>query len=365
MQNRLVMTIFTTLAPLFTWLITFLIPGRNSRTLTTECRNKCRIMTLVQGLKSYMAPDGSTPLQSIVEQCYSLGDFPALWAVEGAGKDLAEWHMKRNPNPERMLVDAPLDPKWNKSLLMLHAGIGLGFARFYVEPLNPQCPKEELREAVTKTVDLCWKNSRPGYGGAAVESLGLVSRFIHDGPFCRRVHEVLTESRPDCVGYFWRGCGRSLYFGPKNFMPGFSKPSRAIDSCREEAPNEEAYQGLLSGCAWALTVVNMETPEVMEWVLQNIDVYFGDQPGYPNGVTSSVVMRWDTTPGFKLVQDFRNHKPADAKIAEAWVKRVKGPMDFAIDVVHPYLERTSRLGEVFHFQSLPDLVAAGGEKAKA
>src|SRR5579871_5814510 len=150
MQNRLVMTIFTTLAPLFTWLITFLIPGRNSRTLTTECRNKCRIMTLVQGLKSYMAPDGSTSLQSIVEQCYALGDFPALWAVEGAGKDLAEWHMKRNPNPERMLVDAPLDPEWNKSLLMLHAGIGLGFARFYVEPLNPNCSKEELRAAVPK-----------------------------------------------------------------------------------------------------------------------------------------------------------------------------------------------------------------------
>jgi hypothetical protein len=363
MQNRLVMTIFTTLAPLFTWLITFLIPGRRSGTLTQECRNKCRIMTLVQGLTSYMAPDGSTTLESIVEKCYAIGDFPALWAVEGAGKDLAEWHMKRSPTPTRMLIDVQLDPKWNKSLLMLHAGIGLGFARYWIEPLKPDCPKEELRKAVVETIRLCKVNSRPGYAGAAIESLGLVSRFIHNGPFCKRVHEVLTESEPDSVGYFWRGCGRSLYFGPKNFMPGFSKPCRAIDSSTEEAPNEECRQGLLSGIAWALTVVNMETPEVMEWVLANLDDYFGSNPGYASGVTSSVVMRWDTTPGFSLVTQFRNNKPADPKVAELWKKHVTAPMAFAIDVAHPVLEANSRLDEVFHFQSLPNLVASlGGTK---
>jgi len=358
MQNRWVMTIFTTLAPLFTWLITFLIPGRNSKTLTTECRNKCRIMTLVQGLKSYMAPDGSTTLQSIVEKCYQLGDFPALWAVEGAGKDLAEWHMARNPNPTRMLIDAPLDPKWDKALLMLHAGIGLGFARFWVEPLKADCPDEQLRNAVLKTIELCKTNSRPGYAGAAIESLGLVSRFIHDAAFCQRVHKVLVGYAQDSVGFFWRGCGRSIYFGPKNFAPGFAKPSRAIGMCDEEAPDETCRQGLLSGVAWATTVVNMETPEVMEWVLGNLSDYFGDNPGYPNGVTSSVVMRYDTTPGFSLIDHFRNHRPSDPKIAALWEKSVKAPMAFAVDVVHPALQKASRLDEVFHYQSLPDLVKA-------
>lgn len=359
------MSIFTALAPIFTWLITFFLPGRNSATLTTECRNKCRIMTLVQGLNSYMAPDGSTSLQSIVEKCYAMGDFPALWAVEGAGKDLAEWHIARNPKPTRMLIDAPLDPKWDKSLLMLHAGIGLGFARHWVEPLKPDCPKEELRNAVVQTIALCHSNSRPGYAGAAVESLGLVSRFIHNAAFCRRVHEVLVESEPDSVGYFWRGCGRSLYFGPKNFAPGFGKPCRAIDSSTEEAPDEQCRQGLLSGIAWALTVVNMETPEVMEWVLANNSDYFGDNPGYPNGVASSVVMRYDTTPGFSLVDQFRNHRPADPKIADLWRKSVTAPMAFAVDTAHPVLQAASRLDEVFHFQSLPDLVASLGGRGAA
>ena len=44
--------------------------------------------------------------------------------------------MARNPNPTRLLIDAPLDPKWDKALLMLHAGIGLGFARHWIEPLT-------------------------------------------------------------------------------------------------------------------------------------------------------------------------------------------------------------------------------------
>ena len=325
MQNQLVRSIFTTLARIFTWLITFLIPGRNSRTLTVECRNKCNIMNLVLGMKNFMAPDGSTPLQSIVEQCYALGDFPALWAVEGAGKDLAEWHMARNPAPTRMLIDAPLDPKWNKSLLMLHAGIGLAFTRYFMEPLKPTCSKEELRRAVLGTIELCRKNSRPGYGGAAVEAFGMATRFLHDAAFYRRVHEVLVELAPDCVPLLWRGCGRAVYFSPKNFMPGFAKPCRAIAMCNEEAPDEQCRQALLSGVAWAITLVNMETPEVMEWILANRDDYFADNPGFPTGVASAIVMRNDTTPGFPLIDRFRNHRPSDPHIADLWEKSVKAP----------------------------------------
>ena len=357
MQNRLVMNVFCFLAPLFTWLITLLTPGRNSRVLTQECRNKCRIMMLVNSLTSYMAADGSTTLQSIVEQCYAQGDFPALWAIEGVGKDFAEWHMAKTLTPTRLLIDAPLEPKWEKSLLMLHAGIGMAFGKHWIEPLAEDCPDADVRKAVTSTVDLCRNNSRPGYYGPAIESLGLVTRFMKSPAFSMRVHKALTEYAPDSVGYYWRGMGRSIYFGPKNFMPGFSKPSRAIDMCAEEAPSEELRQGLLSGVAWAVTVVNMETPEVMEWVLENSEDYFGANPGYPNGVTSSVVMRYDITPGFPLIDRFRNYKPSDPKAAQLWKTAIAEPMRFAIETLHPLLQKNVCLGEIFHYQSLPDLAA--------
>ncbi|HXJ43965.1 MAG TPA: hypothetical protein VNH18_32060, partial [Bryobacteraceae bacterium] len=280
MQNRFVMGFVCFMAPIITWLITVLIPGRKSAVLTAEAKNKTLIMTLVQGLKSYMDPDGKTPLRDIVAKCYALGDFPALWAVEGAGKDLAEWHMARNPNPTRMLIDTDLGPQDDKALLMLHAGIGLGFARYWVEPLKPTSSAEEKKTAVLNTVALCRANSKPGYTGAAIESLGLVSRFIHDAAWCREVHAILTAHAPNATLYFWRGVGRAVYFSPQNMIPGFAKPARSIDMCAAEAPNEEVRQTMLSGVAWATTVVNMITPEVMQWVLERRNDYFGDNPGY-------------------------------------------------------------------------------------
>ena len=75
--------LFGMIAPIFTWIVCFLIPGRKAAIAYVECKNKCRIMMLVQNLQSYMDPEGKTPLQTIVEKCYALGAFPSLWAIEG------------------------------------------------------------------------------------------------------------------------------------------------------------------------------------------------------------------------------------------------------------------------------------------
>ena len=56
-----------------------------------------------------------------------------------------------------------------------------------------------------------------------------------------------------------------------------------------EGPDEEARNNLKAGVAWALTVVNMTTPVVMEWVLKNQPDYFGSSPAYVNGVMSRSV----------------------------------------------------------------------------
>ena len=141
MRNRTVLKLFGIIAPIFTWIFSALFPGRKASVIASECRNKCNIMALVQNLQSYMDPEGKTTLQTIVEKCYALGNFPALWAVEGVGKDLAEWHIARNPNPQRILIDAQLDPKWDGAWLMLHAGLGIGFV------------DEELNSAALEVVE--------------------------------------------------------------------------------------------------------------------------------------------------------------------------------------------------------------------
>jgi len=366
MRNRTVLKLFSMIAPIFTWVLTALIPGRKPSVLATECRNKAKIMTLVQGLDSYMDPEGRTSLQTIVEKCYALGSFPALWAVEGAGKDLAEWHMSRNTTPSRILTDAPLDPKWDKSLLMLHAGIGLGFAKNLVERMTSSSG-EQVRQVAIRTVELCRNNSRPGYYGAAIESLGLVSRFMKDAAFCRQVHDVLTKEAPESVGFFWRGVGRCLYFHPVNFMPGFSRPCRAMDLCEAETPTPDLKETLLAGVAWPLTIVNMTNPEVMEWVLEHDDQYFNGSRAFINGMMSSVIMRYDTTLDDPLVGRFVNHKPnpQNTALCALWESRIRQPIEAAIHSIYPVLKKHNRLDEVFQYHpSLESLAAKLEQEAR-
>jgi len=358
MRNRTVLKIFGIVWPIVTWIFSFLFPGRKASVIASECRNKANIMGLVQNLQSYMDDEGKTPLQEIVEKCYALGNFPALWAVEGAGKDIAEWHMARNPNPQRILIDAHLDPKWDGAWLMLHAGIGLGFAKYYYDHMK-EATDDALRHVVKETVRLCRENSRPGYYGAAIESLGLVTRFMQNTGICLRVHYILEQEAPDSVGYYWRGMGRSAYFHPINFMPGFIRPARSIRICEKQAPNPYLKECMLSGVAWALTVVNMTDPRVMEWVLTNHDDYFSGSAGFFNGVTSSVVMRYDTTPGEPLIERFRNHQPdpKNRTLCGLWNSKIKGSLETAMLTVYPVLKKHQRLDEVFHFQSLPAFAA--------
>ena len=358
MENRTVLKLFGLIAPWLTWLFTLFLPGRNASVAKNECANKCRIMGLVQSLGGYVDPEGKTPQSSIMEKCYALGPFPALWAVEGVGKDLAEMRMKRGGEITRLLIDTDLDANWDKALLMLHAGIGLGFAKHYVERLPAGASNEEVTAAVRKIVDLCRANSKPGYYGAALESLGLVSRFMKTPAFCRQVHEALVAYASDSVDFFWRGAGRCLYFHPSNFVPGLGdRPCRAIDMSKVEAPSPALRECMLSGTAWPLNIVNMDTPEVMEWVLEHPEMYDVESPAFVNGVISSVVMRHDTTPGFERLRTFRNHVPPTPKARALWETKIKASIDFAIERVHPVLKKHQRLDEVFRYQDLGALIA--------
>ena len=51
------------IAPIITWIFAFLWPGRKASVAAAECRNKCKIMALVQNLERYMDPEGKTPLR--------------------------------------------------------------------------------------------------------------------------------------------------------------------------------------------------------------------------------------------------------------------------------------------------------------
>ena len=80
----------------------------------------------------------------------------------------------------------------------------------------------------------------------------------------RIVDRGLSAIDPDIVGYFWHGVGRGLYFLPINALPCSSSTWRAVEMAHEEAPHTLGRLNALGGLAWAVTLVNIRHPAILE-----------------------------------------------------------------------------------------------------
>ena len=66
-----------------------------------------------------------------------------------------------------------------KSLTMMHAGLGLALAESLMKQLTLESSTQEIERVLKAFIKLCNNNSRPGYVGCALESLGLVTRCFN------------------------------------------------------------------------------------------------------------------------------------------------------------------------------------------
>jgi hypothetical protein len=357
-MNPFVMVIVKHVLPVIAWLITLFIPGRKAAVAWREAKNKAWIMELVNNIDSILSGQGiDRPLNELVDLCYRMGTFPALWAVEGVGKFWAEKLRTQKLPLQNVLTDPELSTLPDGSMTMLHAGIGISFAMRSLEGLKPTTPREELSGALKKFIELVDHSSRPGYAGCAYESLGLVTIILHSSEMAQVLDELLIEINPTVMTYMWRGAGRALYFHPKNFIPGIKYPWPGVPMAREIAPHETARKNLRAGIAWAITLVNMRNPEVMEDVLHYQGENDPDREEFVNGVQSSMIMRYDTSPDDQYIRAFIDHKPAvKPAVAKLWERDIKRPGNEAVKEIYPVLKQKRLLEEVFHFQSLTALI---------
>ena len=351
------MAFMSRLLPPMTRAISLLIPGRDSRVAWQNAKNNADIIQLVAHVSSVLPPPGSqAPLPELVEKCYALGLFPALWAVEGLGHWYADSFYERKDQPQALLTGSHADGLPAKSLTMLHAGIGMSFAKRNLDKLKATSPALEIRKAAEEIVRLCKDSSQEGYTGAAIESLGLAARFLHGTAMVKALDEQLSQINRDLAGYLWHGTGRAIYFSPPNFIPGWSTPWRAVAMCRREPPHDLGRRNAVAGFAWAVTLVNMRFPIIMETLLKYHGEEFLQDDAFANGVMSSVIMRYDISPDDPTIQAFQQYRPADPKLAELWDRLVKGPCDLALNRYHAVLQKHRRLEEVFRYQDLAALV---------
>src|SRR5205085_12100879 len=151
---------------------------------------------------------------------------------------------------------------------------------------------------------MCHDNSRPGgFVGAALESLGLVTNTWH-GQLVPAVNDSLARLDQDARDFFWHGAGRSMYFSPINFLPGFS-PFRMS---AQRPPDERARLSARAGAAWAFTVVNKRTPDVMANFLRQRSDEISENDAFSNGILSTLIMSSDMVPNDPYVRGYCTYK---------------------------------------------------------
>lgn len=324
----------------------------------TELRDKGEVFCLVLDVAKLIGipTDPPFPLYELLGRAYGLGPFRALWAVEGLGHDYGDSFWEQGVTPHGILDGERTRGLPDKSLTMLHAGIGLSFAQTCLDGVRTGTADSELRRTVARILQLCRDNSRPGYLGAAYESLGLVTRTFHSDRV-GAVDRALRDIDPEVLGYYWHGVGRAIFFAPVNFLPG--SDTFIFEMAQSEAPDEAARLSALAGAAWAYALVAQRDPRILaELVIAPYGEELARDGGFANGVASSTMMRFDTTPEAPFLATFYEYQPPDPRVADLWQRLVRTPAETALNVYYPVLKRQDRLGEIFRYQDLSALAGS-------
>ena len=336
------------------WGSSLLVTPRDAPAVTQEFRNKLYIITLVTHVHSELGLDSTTidPLGTLVDKVAAMPTFPRVWATEGLGNWFGDRAMERagdGPDPTGLLTDPQYDslPLW--SMTMLHAGIGMSFAKAILKTLDPASPPETIRAALARFLRLCRDSSRPGYTGAAIESLGLATRTLYPS-LLRVLDREMPSVDLELQGYYWHGAGRAMYFEPAGWLPSVNAPWRMIRRLDLEAPHELARRNILAGIGWALSVVNMRHPIVMDTFLRHHAPLARAEDAFTNGVVSSLLMRFDTTRDDWHISPYLRHQPADPDVASAWRTLITEPCEYALRVTYDEMLRTNTLEQVFHYR---------------
>ena len=336
------------------WIDSWLVSRRDAPGTSQEFSNKLQIIMLVTHVHAELGLNAKTidPLGVLVDKVAAMPTFPRVWATEGLGNwfgDVAIARAKGGPDPTGLLTDPQYAtlPPW--TMTMLHAGIGMSFAKAVLEDLEPTSPVEKLRAALARFARLCRDSSRRGYTGAALESLGLATRTLYPN-MLRVLDREMPTVDPDLQGYYWHGAGRAMYFEPAGWLPSVNAPWRMIRRLDQEAPHDQARRNILSGMGWALSIVNMRQPIVMETFLRHHAPLVRAEDGFTNGVISSLMMRYDTTRDDAHISPYIHYEPADPEVASAWRTVITAPCEHALHETYGQLSESGALEQLFHYR---------------
>jgi hypothetical protein len=321
-----------------------------------QAQNTRYIFTLVRNNpeKLGIPKSGAFDLALFMDKAYGIGDFENIWSVEGLGHVYTQRTWSGRDDAEGIMMDGQAALMPEKSLTMMHAGLGLCMAESLMKQLTPDSTVRETERVLKTFIKLCHNNSRQGYAGCALESLGLVTRCFNY-PMTDLVQRVLADVDETAWEFFWRGAGRALYFSPGHMLQPLFSPWIAAE---QEAPNDRAHKILKAGISWPTNIVNMRHPEIFEDLIKRRGAAEEKEGTIRHGVAASTTMAMDITPNHPVVRDYLEYVPksSDPDVQRLWNKLVHEPVYNAVNRYQPILKKHKMMDQVFRFQDLDALV---------
>ncbi len=311
-----------------------------------ELRNKLEAFEHFQFAESILSPAGRRPsgLREQVESAERYGPYLELWLAEGLGFAYAEaaW---RSGEPRELLRRPATDALPAGSLIPLHTGMGLSLARRALPEVEAPASDTAVAAALERFDRRCQDNARDGFALASYEALGLIVRQLAPEAVAD-VDRALAGAGERRRGAFWHGLGRGLYFVASQSLPGST--GRAVDKARREAPAGLPRANALSGLAWAVTLVNLRQPALLEAFLDEQRFVRDEGAAAGAGIASALRLWVDAAGREATCERFLGHRP-DAGVAGDWRRLVAEPCERAL-AGWSELKRKHGPGEIFRYR---------------
>jgi hypothetical protein len=277
--------------------------------------------------------------------------YTGLWAMEGLGYAGAGAGQAASPRPEAMAAGGdPLAGLPGRAVVPWLSGSALAVAEHLLAALEREEGAE--RDLVPRWLRHCRDGPCGGHGELAVEALGLVVRTLAPWRLAA-LDEVLAGIGPVLADYLWHGVGRGLYFAPMHLLPWSGGWRRAYAKARSEPPRESARRNAIAGLAWALTLVNVRSPEVVAACVAGSGVEQDGEAAVANGASSALAV-WRQWAGTDvLLERFLAYQPEGASRGRCWRLRVADPARAALASPSHDLRHRDRVAALFRFQAPP------------
>jgi len=242
-------------------------------------------------------------LAAAVRGALRLEPWRAIWVLEGLGYARGPAAARPGAGP-----GDGVHPRW---WIPLHTGTGMALAEHTLAGLGGGREEAVIRRRVAALAELSAELSAPGYALATFEPFGFMVRML-EPRLVEPVAAALAGLDRGVSAAFWHGVGRGCYFAPGSFTGG-----RGLEAARRAAPGPAEALETVAGAAWALTLVNLPRPAVVEAGLAAAQGALPAEtlPAVADGVASAVRL-WHHGRGFDpVLAAFLDHRP---RAAAAW-----------------------------------------------